>query len=238
MKTIEFLSSLRSLDVKLWVDGDKLRYSAPSGTLAPALRAELAKRKEEILMFLRETSVDTPAILSVSRDRDLPLSFAQQRLWFLDQMGPGSSTYNISAARRLRGALNMAALEQSLNEIVRRHEALRTTFATAEGQPIQITMVDLRNLPKIEREAKAHRSTIEEAQRPFDLAQGPLLRTTLLRMDKEEHILLLTMHHIVSDGWSMGILFRELSTLYEAFSAGEPSPLPELPTTCLLEKAA
>ena len=167
-----------------------------------------------------------------------PMSFAQQRLWFLDQLEPGNSVYNIPAAMCLRGALNGAALEQSLNEIVRRHEALRTTFSVMEGQPVQVIapglaltlpVVDLGNLLETEREAEAQRLTIEEAQRPFDLAQGPLLRTTLLRLDKEEHILLLTMHHIVSDGWSMGVLFRELSALYEAFSAGKPSPLPELP---------
>jgi len=238
MTSPEFLSYLRSRDIKLWADGDKLRYSAPLGALTPALRAELAKRKAEILMFLRRTSVNAPSILCVSRDIDLPLSFAQQRLWFLDQLKPGNSTYNIPAAMRLRGPLNVAALEQSLNEIVRRHEALRTTFASVEGQPIQIisppepftlSIADLRQLPETEREPEARRLATEEARRPFDLAQGPLLRTTLLRLGEEEHVLLLTMHHIVSDGWSMGILFRELSTLYEAFSAGKPSPLPELP---------
>ena len=238
MKTIEFLSSLRSLGVKLWVDGDKLRYSAPSGTLAPALRAELAKRKAEILMFLRKTSVNTPPIPSASRDRDLPLSFAQQRLWFLDQLEPGNPAYNIPAAMRLRGALNVAALEQGLNEVVQRHEVLRTTFSLVEGQPVQVIaptltltlpVVDLRNLPGTQREAEALWLATEEARRPFDLARGPLLRATLLRLDEEDHVLLLTMHHIVSDGWSMGIVFRELSALYEAFSKGKPSPLPELP---------
>ncbi|UCF78981.1 MAG: non-ribosomal peptide synthetase, partial [Candidatus Eiseniibacteriota bacterium] len=167
-----------------------------------------------------------------------PMSFAQERLWFLDQLEPGRPVYNIHIAVRLRGPLNVAALEQSLKEIVQRHEILRTTFSLVEGQPVQLIVpaltltlpvVDLRNLSETEREAEAQRLTIEETQRPFDLARGPLLRATLLRLDEEGHVLLLTMHHIVSDEWSMEILFRELSALYEAFSRGKPSPLPELP---------
>jgi len=167
-----------------------------------------------------------------------PMSFAQQRLWFLDQLEPGSAAYNIPAAIHLTGPLNMAALEQSLNEIVQRHEVLRTTFAIVEGQPVQVIaptltltlpVVDPSNLPETEREAEARRLATEEARRPFDLARGPLLRTTLLRLGEEEHVLLLTMHHTVSDGWSMGVLYRELSALYEALSKGKPSPLPELP---------
>ena len=175
---------------------------------------------------------------------DVPLSFAQQRLWFLDQFEPGSIVYNIPAAVRLTGSLKVTALEQSLNEIVRRHDVLRATFPTVDGQPYQLicptlplrqaqgqlvtlSVVDLRELPEVEREAEARRLATAEAQRPFDLARGPLVRTAVLQLGEEDHILLLAMHHIVSDSWSTGVLFQELSVLYEAFSTDSPSPLPE-----------
>ncbi len=181
-----------------------------------------------------------PPLLPVSRGRRLPLSFAQQRLWFLDQLEPNSSLYNIPRAVRLAGRLNVTALERSLDEIVRRHEALRTIFAYADGSPVQVIapapvttaalpLVDLSELPKSEREAQTQRLATEEAQCPFDLSQGPLMRAKLLRLDDEEHVLLLTMHHIVSDGWSMEVFWRELAALYDAFANGQPSPLPELP---------
>ena len=168
----------------------------------------------------------------------IPLSFAQERMWFLDQLEPGNPAYNIPVAHRIEGLLNLAALEQSLGEIVRRHEALRTTFASVDGQPLQIIapdlnltlpVVDLRELPETEREAETQRLATENAQRPFDLAQGPLLRVKLVRLSEEEHVFLLTMHHIVSDGWSLGVFMRELAATYETFSTGETSSLPELP---------
>ncbi len=166
------------------------------------------------------------------------LSFAQQRLWFLDQLAPGGSAYNAPVAFRLAGPLDVAALEQSLNEIARRHETLRTTFTLSEEQPVQVIapetivalpVADLQNYPESEREARAARLVGEEARRPFDLARGPLLRCHLWRLATEDHILLLTMHHIVSDGWSMGVLYRELSALYETFRQGKDPSLPELP---------
>ena len=179
-----------------------------------------------------------PPILPVPRNGELALSFAQQRLWFFDQLEPGLSAYNIPAAVRLKGPLNLAALEQSLNEIVKRHESLRTTFGKVDGRPTQVIaptltiklpVVDLRKLPASERETEVRRLVTAEAQRPFDLSQGPLLRGTVLRLGDEEHVGLLTMHHIVSDGWSTGILVREMATLYVAFCAGGSSPLPALP---------
>jgi amino acid adenylation domain-containing protein len=179
-----------------------------------------------------------PPILPVPRNGDLALSFAQQRLWFFDQLEPGLSAYNIPAAVRLKGPFNLAALEQSLNEIVKRHESLRTTFGKVDGRPTQVIaptltiklpVVDLRKLPASERETEVRRLVTTEAQRPFDLSQGPLVRGTVLRLNDEEHVGLLTMHHIVSDGWSTGILVRELATLYVAFCAGGSSPLPALP---------
>jgi thioesterase domain-containing protein/acyl carrier protein len=174
----------------------------------------------------------------VPRIGNLPLSFAQQRLWSLAQLEPNSSVYNIPVAFRLVGPLNVAALEQSIKEIVRRHEILRTTFSVQNGQAVQVIsadqtltllVTDLRKFHESKRETEAQWLANEEAQEPFDLVQGPLLRVKLLCLAEEEHILLLTMHHIVSDGWSFNIFFRELTDIYEAFSTGKPSPLPDLP---------
>jgi amino acid adenylation domain-containing protein/non-ribosomal peptide synthase protein (TIGR01720 family) len=242
MKTIEeFLSYLRSLDVKLWADGDRLRYNAPDKTLTSALRAELAERKPEILTFLhkanRVSHSTLPSIQPIPRDTDLPLSFAQQRLWFLDQLEGSSAIYNMSAALHLVGSLQMAALEQSLNEVLRRHEALRTNFATIDERPAQVIapdltvtllVIDLQRLPEVEQFPEVRRLATGEAQRPFDLTKDSLLRVTLLRLGEGSHVLLVTMHHIVSDGWSIGIFIRELETLYEAFLSDQPSPLSEL----------
>jgi amino acid adenylation domain-containing protein len=179
-----------------------------------------------------------PPIVPVPRTGDLVLSFAQQRLWFFDQLEPGLAAYNLPAAVRLKGPLNLAALRQSLNEIVKRHESLRTTFAQVDGWATQVIapeltvalpVVDLGRLSAREMEAEVRRLATAEAQRPFDLAQGPLIRGSVLRLGDEEHVGLLTMHHIVSDSWSTGILIRELATLYVAFCAGRSSPLPALP---------
>jgi amino acid adenylation domain-containing protein/non-ribosomal peptide synthase protein (TIGR01720 family) len=165
-----------------------------------------------------------------------PTSFAQQRLWFLDQLVPGNPFYNIFSALPLR-LQNFAALERALNEIVRRHEALRTTFSISGDKPMQVVapaltlsvpVIDLRNLPVAERGAEVQRLAEEESRRPFDLARGPLLRATVLKQTDIESVLLLTIHHIVSDGWSVGILFRELTALYQAFATGRPAGLPEL----------
>jgi aspartate racemase len=242
MNTLEFLSYLRRLDVKLFADGAQLRCNAPKGVLTPALSAEIAGRKAEILAFLRQANLAASSTLSpisrVSRGEDLPLSLPQSRLWFLEQLAPGSPAYNIPAAYRVTGRLNAAALEKSLIEIVRRHESLRTTFPAVNGRPKQVISPtvdltlrsdDLRKLPELERKAQVQRRAIEEARRPFDLARGPLLRVKLLRLAEEEHVLFLTVHHIVFDVWSVGVLRRELAALYEAFSKGKPSPLPELP---------
>jgi amino acid adenylation domain-containing protein len=186
----------------------------------------------------RGAGLQAPPIVPVSRDGELPLSFAQQRLWFIDQLDPGSSVYNFPAAVRLKGPLDTVALKQSLNEIVKRHEALRTTFAIVDGRPVPVIapsltltlpVVDLRELPDTERETEVQRLATNEAQQPFDLAQGPLVRATVLRLGENEHVGLLTMHHIVSDGWSTGILIREMAALYAGFCSGSPALLPELP---------
>ena len=167
-----------------------------------------------------------------------PLSFAQQRLWFLHQYEPGSPFYNISRQYRIKGRLNVTALERSLNEIVQRHEILRTRFSADSGEPMQLigtwewqslNVFDLSNQPMVDPDAVVQQLVVAEAQVPFELARGRLLRAVLLHLCADDHVLLLTMHHIVSDGWSMGVLVRELSALYGAFSQGADSPLPELP---------
>ncbi|HEV2736909.1 MAG TPA: amino acid adenylation domain-containing protein, partial [Longimicrobiaceae bacterium] len=167
-----------------------------------------------------------------------PLSFPQQRLWLLDQVEPGSPAYNLPTALRARAPLDVPALERTLAEIVSRHESLRTRFALVDGEPAQLVgppgrfvlpVVDLASLPAPAGEAEAGRHAAVEGRTPFDLGRGPLFRARLLRLAPEDHLLLLTLHHIVSDGWSIGVLLRELTVLYRAFAAGDPSPLPELP---------
>jgi aspartate racemase len=243
MKSIsELLNNLHSLDVKIWVDGNTLRYSAPKETLTHDLLNQLRERKAEIVAFLQKNNTaansNLTPILPVRRDKNLPLSFAQQRLWFLEQFEPNGSTYCIASVYRLTKALNVSALEQSLNELVRRHEILRTTFPTVDGQPVQVIspetpltlpLINLLELPPNQREAEARRQATQEAQHPFDLAQGPLFRAKLLRLTEQEHILLLNMHHIICDGWSFDVSFQELAALYEAFANNKPSPLPKLP---------
>ena len=187
------------------------------GRLTHAAEATIARRAE------REPAV---------------LSFAQQRLWFISQLEPDAALYNMPTALRLKGTLDLDALRRAFDEIVRRHEVLRTVFLDAGGQPTQVVreaapvtlpVTDLGGLPAAERDAELTRLRMEEARRPFDLTRGPLLRASLLRLGEDEHVLLLTMHHIASDAWSLSVLVKEAGALYEAFAAGRPSPLPELP---------
>jgi acyl carrier protein len=177
-------------------------------------------------------------IIKVSRDQPLPLSFAQYRLWFIDQLEPGNIDYNSSFALRLSGSIDLRSLRGSLNEIVRRHEVLRTTFPAADGVPVQrihpasevpLPLVDLSSLPAVDSERNARRIVEIEAQIAFDLITGPLLRVRLLRLSPTDHILQLTMHHIVCDAWSIGVLVQEFRTIYEALKENRPSRLPELP---------
>ena len=186
--------------------------------------------KRALLAQLLQKKVNGPKVF--------PLSFAQERLWFLDQFQPGSPIYNIPIAVGLPGLLNLDALHRAFNEIIRRHEVLRTCFATRHGHPVQlisqalsldIPSFDLRRLSPPDRQAELSRLANLEAQRPFDLRRPPLLRASLLRLADRDHLVLLTMHHIISDGWSMGIFLKELSVLYQAFALRRPSPLPDLP---------
>src|SRR5690349_5635030 len=167
-----------------------------------------------------------------------PMSFAQQRLWFLDQFEPGNTLYNIVWPMRLRGRVDVAALEKSIDEIVRRHEVLRATFTTIDDKPVQViqpsltiafTKRDLSDVPPAQQQIEIEKLANSEAKTPISLQSGPMLRAALVRLGEQEHVLVLTLHHIVSDRWSRGVFFRELTMLYQAFSTGEASPLPELP---------
>ncbi|MFL9817591.1 amino acid adenylation domain-containing protein [Tolypothrix campylonemoides VB511288_2] len=243
MKTIEeFLSDLCTLDVKLWVDGDRLRCSAPEGILTPSLRLQLQERKVEILAFLQKASLTSSSALAtiqpVSRSLKLPLSFAQQRLWFLQQLEPESGFYNIHVQVRFQGNLNVTALEYSLNHIISRHEVLRTNFVVVDGQPIQViadsktitlATVDLQHLEPTQRESTCRQLILEEAAQPFDLTTDSLVRASLFKLTETEHVLLLMMHHMVSDWWSMGVLVNELAAIYQAAYNNVPIALPKLP---------
>ncbi|HSG38215.1 MAG TPA: condensation domain-containing protein, partial [Thermoanaerobaculia bacterium] len=197
---------------------------------------------EGVAQAIREIRQDgapqAPPVLPVPREDGMPLSFAQQRLWFIDQLEPGNAVYNIPTAVRLAGEVAPDLLARIFAEVVRRHEVLRTTFRSSGGQPVQeiaaalepeLAVLDLSHLEPARREARAREIALEAAGQPFDLQRGPLLRLALVRLAERDHLLLVTLHHIVSDGWSMGLLLREIAALYEAFSQGRPSPLPELP---------
>jgi amino acid adenylation domain-containing protein len=209
----------------------------PSVSLRDLTPEQLAKLQDR----LRALRGEAPAPAGIPRRTGtgpVPLSFAQQRLWFVDRLEPGSAAYNTPAALRLHGALDRAVLARTLDELVRRHETLRTSFPQVDGEPVQavapaaprpLPLVDLSGLPEDAREHEALRLVRAEAQRPFDLEHGPLLRVSLLRLGAEEHLALFTVHHVISDAWSTRVLVGELSALYDAFARGAPSPLPELP---------
>ena len=242
MKVVEFLSHLNDLDITLWLEEEKLRYQAPKGVMTPEIKQAIGTRKSEISAFLKQAKTLSRSvertIVPIPRNGKLPLSFAQQRLWFLHQLSPDSQSYNMLEALRLKGPLNVDALEQSLNELVRRHEILRTTFPMVSGEPVQVIAaptaltLSIHNLQELSAEAQtAHiqQMAIAAASKPFNLAIGSLVQFTLLQLNSQANVLLLKMHHIIYDGWSLNIFFGELSQLYAAFSQGLPSPLPELP---------
>jgi acyl-CoA synthetase (AMP-forming)/AMP-acid ligase II/alpha-ketoglutarate-dependent taurine dioxygenase/acyl carrier protein len=206
----------------------------PESLLENPTVAELCQRIESTRLTVNTCAL--APLLPVARDGNLPLSFAQQRLWFLNQLEPGLPVFNMPMALRLQGGLNAAVLAHSLNDIVRRHEALRATFPTVHGQPLQriapalhvpLPLIDLQHIPIPEREPRAFALATAEARRPFALPRGPLLRAVLLRLAGTDHLLLLTMHHMVGDFWSIRIFLQELVALYAALATGRPTPLPE-----------
>jgi amino acid adenylation domain-containing protein len=199
-----------------------------------------SEKRKLFELLLKEEGVRVPLRESISRRNEEslpPLSFAQMRLWLLNQL-ESSSAYNVPVVKRLVGELNYSALQKSLNEIVRRHEALRTTFSAIDGQPrqviasaaeLQLEQLDLSQLAPDEREPEARRLIEADGQRGFDLGQGPLVRALVMKLADEDHVLLIAFHHIIADGWSLGVFFNELAILYGACLRGEQSPLPDLP---------
>lgn len=241
MSITGFLAELQKLDIRLWLEAGRLRYNAPEGVLTEELRTEILVHRQEIIDFLntiQKNQTDREhSIKPASRSGKLPLSYAQKWLWLYSQRESGSFAYNIPAALRLKGRLNISALKASINEIIQRHEVLRTTIKTEDNElyqfiaqeiKIDLPVMDLGSLPESEREAKVNEYLNTETRIPFNLEQGPLIRAALLVLNEDEYALLLILHHIVSDNWSLNVFMGELAELYKVFSIGEPSRLPAL----------
>ena len=225
---IDLMNELLLQGANLSVEGDNLKVQAPKGSVTPELLKQVSLHKPEILRFLRRL----PILGRRSHGTPPSLSFAQQRLWVLEQLAPGSAAYTIPMVHRSRGELDITALQQSLDRLVERHESLRTTFSSKDGNPVQVIAACARivvELEPVDSEQAVQERLKALCAEPFDLAKGPLLRARVLRLSRTEQVLLLTMHHIVSDGWSMGVLFRELATLYAGYRKGHEVSLPELP---------
>ncbi|PYG84940.1 surfactin family lipopeptide synthetase A [Ruminiclostridium sufflavum DSM 19573] len=220
----QFISSLSAKNIRLWIDGEKLRCDAPKTELTAQLRSELAERKGEIIHFLKGLHQGEERVVAkVNRSQDLELSFAQERLWFLDQLIPGNVAYNNSVAWRLKGEIDVIALKRSLQNLVDRHETLRTTFELKGDRPIQkiytnvslsFKEIDLSKENKEQQEELVSNMVVNEARTPMNLTEGPLFRGMLIKLQPYEHILMLNPHHIISDGWSWSVLFKELEAMY------------------------
>ncbi|MDM8560644.1 amino acid adenylation domain-containing protein [Candidatus Parabeggiatoa sp. HSG14] len=235
MKTIEeFLSELHSLNIKLWIEDDRLRYRTPKGRLTTELLSQLKARKPEILRFLRHLN-KVFSIEPIPEQEYYELSNAQQRLWVLAQLEEGSVAYNVPLYLWLEGQLDREAFEKTLALLIQRHESLRTTFITIDGQPLQKIhdnidfKVRLKDLTTQENaETVAQQLIYEEALKPFDLEKGPLLKVSLLKLSEKNHVMLFTMHHIISDGWSINVIMGEFTQFYEAFHHRKAVSLPPL----------
>ena len=236
------LTALRRDNVRIWTEDGRLHCQAPKGVMTEARLAQIRELKGEIIDFLRQAASansQLPPLSAQRRPARLPLSYAQERLWLLAQIETLGAAYNIAAAVRLTGRFDGEAFERALCEIVRRHETLRTRFAVAEeGSPEQVIdasgafrleRVDLSPLGEEQRHGEARRVAREVAGRPFDLVRGSLFRAALLRLAADEHVAVIVMHHIISDGWSRNVVVQEVGALYQAYAEGRASPLPELP---------
>ncbi|MEN3375222.1 MAG: hypothetical protein V7604_577, partial [Hyphomicrobiales bacterium] len=235
------LHQLRSEGVQIWSENGRVRYRARKGVMTPERIAEIRAQQHEITVFLEEAQSlagELPPITPARRTDVLPLSFAQERLWFLSQLGFQGPSYNIATAIRLEGKLDTDALARSFAEMVHRHESLRTRFEALDGRGVQVIeqwknhdlpLIDLSVLPPDERQAAACSLRRDNAARSFDLAAAAPFHICLARLAPDHHLLMLAMHHVISDAWSSEVLIRELSELYTAFRAGRPSPLEPLP---------
>ncbi len=235
MNLNQFLAELAQRGVKLWLEGETLRFRAPKGVMTPEERDLLVLHKAKIISLLSPNNTsanDTgKTLVTTSEQREIPLSFPQEQLWFLSELDANNVSYNELFALRFLGVLNIVALEQSLNKIVARHAALRTNFATVNGQPVQFIaerltltfpVIDLSNLPACDRENEVQRLATEQAQKPFDLVSDSLIQATVVKLTETEHIFLLRTHHIVWDGWSLGVMWRELAAFYNDLSQELP----------------
>ena len=236
---VDLMSSLRAKNVSLWVENGQLSYDAPLGSLTDDDLARIGAHKPFIIELLSTVEKDrvVQSIEPADRTQPLPLSLAQQRLWFIDQLEGAEVAYNIQGAVNLRGELDQSTLQAALDTIVFRHEVLRTVFQSIDGNAVQVIaneasfalqFTEVSAPSAHERETILQQLATQEAQTRFDLSKGPLIRGLLVRTAPEDHVLLVTMHHIVSDGWSIGLLFHELATLYEAYHEGGTDPLPPL----------
>ena len=238
MNVVDLLASLAKLDIRLWLEGENLRFNAPEGVFTGAVREQVVSRKAEIIAFLKQArKLNEQPIPVVERGPQMPVSFSQQRLWVLDRLNPNDVTYNMSSALRIKGALNFSVLEKVFAALVQRHESLRTRFIEVDGEPFQVidpfeswqlALVDCCGI-----DASAHEQCVldavnESALTPYNLATGPLFRAQVLKLSPQHHVLIAGMHHIISDAWSMEVMVKEIGMLYFAFSAGMSSPLPPL----------
>ncbi|MEO1590244.1 MAG: condensation domain-containing protein, partial [Cyanobacteria bacterium J06632_22] len=234
----DFLAGLARQEIKLWLEEERLRCSGPDELLTAELSDQLKARKPEIIDFLKQVqpAATAPEITATERGSQAPLSFAQQRLWFLSQMQPDLAVYNLPMAIQVEGFLDVVAFIQSLNEIVRRHEVLRTRFILDAGQPVQvidepasvsIQQMDLQGAADPEDQVK--QAAISAAQTPFNLSKDQLFRVSLLRLSETQAVVLFTLHHIIADAWSLDILVQELGTFYRAALMGQQATLPTLP---------
>ena len=239
----DLLTTYERRGVRFWIDKGELRYRAARGLVSSAEIDALRARRTEILLHLLHQAAGSTAAASADlaplprwdRPENVPLSFAQERLWFLERMGRVGAAYHIPGGVRLTGALNVEVLERALDRILTRHEGLRTRFLLRDGKPCQLIepdttgfalrRIDLRQAPEL---PDLQTLCLQELQAPFDLERGPLIRGQLLQLADQEHVLLLTVHHIVCDGWSIGVFLHELSVLYSAFCHAAPDPLPAL----------
>jgi hypothetical protein len=220
----KLLQQIREHGAKIWVENDKLRIHAPKALLTPDLKAQLAAHKSALIKLLQAEAAEN--------ESNPPLSLAQERFWFLDKMEPGNPTHNINVAYRLKGHLDVQALQNSLSAIVARHETLRTTIRIRDERPYQhISDSSSVALPLVtlEDDSELAQQLLDCIKQPFDLETGPLFRCKLFRIKEDNHVLWIGMHHIISDGWSLSVFFQELAAFYRHFADREAIRLPALP---------